>query len=403
MTAFDLVASALRAIRAQKLRASLTALGVVIGVGAVIAMLSIGAAAQAAVAARIGALGTNLVVATPVRQQVSGITQSSNVASLTYADAVALAQRAPHINATAPELTGEAQLVANGQNTRASVDGTTAEWPMIRDYQLAQGRFLTQADLSSRAQVVVLGATPAATLFPDGNAVGSSMILNGLPFTVVGVMGAKGAVGPANQDSSVWVPLTTAQVRLFGSAALRDIDIMARSGSAVGAAEREATSILRTDHGLSGAASNDFSLASQDAALSAASGTARTFTVLLAGVAAVSLLVGGIGIMNIMLVTVTERTREIGLRKALGATDRAILAQFALEAVGLSVAGGLAGVVVGIGASAAIAHFAGWHTLVQPGSVALSLGFATAVGVFFGFYPSRRAARLDPITALRYE
>ena len=393
-----------RALKANRMRSLLTMLGITIGVGAVIAMVAIGDGAQARVTNQIAALGTNLLVVVAIPPTVNGVRLPPDQAkSLTRADADAIASEVPSVAAVAPEVVKNAQVVAGRQNTNVRIDGTSPAYPQIRKYDLAQGRFFSDAEAVTGALVAVLGASTAQSLFPDGNAVGQPLVIDQIPFEVIGVLAAKGLSGPENRDAIVFVPIVAAQYRLIGSQSVSSINIEARSLALMSDAKEEITSLLSRRHAITDGAAADFSVNSQEDVLATSSGIADTFTLLLAGIAGVSLLVGGIGIMNIMLVSVTERTREIGIRKAIGATREVILTQFLIEATVLSLAGGILGVLGGIGAAQLVGVVAGWPTQVDPLVVLMAVGFSAAIGLFFGIYPARHAARLDPIEALRFE
>ena len=395
--------TASRALLANRLRSGLTLLGILIGVAAVVAMVSIGSGAQQRVNERIQSLGTNLLLVTPSKPVLNGVVQQQGtVSSLTYADAVAVVQQAPDVVMAAPEMTKRFQVVAGGQNTTTIVDGTTPEFPQVRSYRLASGRFIAEPDLTNLSTVAVLGANVAQELFPTADPVGTTVRIGNVNFLVVGVMATKGSSGPQSGDDSIWVPLTTGQQRLFGNGNLQDINFEVRNAGAMDLALAEIRQILEQQHRITGGA-DDFTIANQAALIESADSVSRTFTLLLAGIAAVSLLVGGIGVMNVMLVTVTERTREIGLRKALGATPARILAQFVTESALLALAGGFLGILAGVAAAAILARVGGWPTLVSPTSALLAFAVSAAVGIVFGLYPSQRAARMLPIEALRYE
>ena len=395
--------TAANALLANRLRSGLTLLGILIGVAAVVAMVSIGDGAQEKINGRIEALGTNLLVVSSAKPVVNGVVQQqATVTSLTYQDAIAVVQQASGVIMAAPEITRRFQVIAGSKNTTTVVDGTTPEFPLIRNYKLASGRFLAEPDIAGNATVAVLGATAAAALFPNSKAVGSTVQIGSVGFLVIGVTSSKGGTGPQNPDDVIWVPLTTGAQRLFGTSSLQDIDFEAKAKGATTIAYQQIGQILSQRHHVSGAA-NDFQIADQASLIASADSVSGTFTLLLGGIAAVSLFVGGIGVMNVMLVAVTERTREIGLRKAVGATPFRILMQFVTESVLLSLVGGSLGVLVGVAASRLLAHLGQWPTYVSPGSVLLAFAVSAAVGVIFGLYPSQRAARMTPIEALRYE
>jgi putative ABC transport system permease protein len=413
--------AALAGATANKARTSLTMLGVIIGVAAVIATVATGTGAQAAVTSRIAALGTNLLEVTPSGTAFGGIRQAAGTTStLTYTDAQAIAGQAgpggaaPDVAAVTSEFTTRVQAVAGAQNTSTQADGVMPNYLSTLNWQVAAGSFITDANLQHEAKVCDLGATVASTLFPNNpaSAVGTTISLNGEPYQVIGVMAQKGTSGGSNQDDRIFVPITTAETRLGLQAGSTNqvtaIDVIATSQNTMTPAEAEVGDLLLRLHHLSSAQQADFNILSQTALLQTVSSVSDVFTVLLASIAAVSLLVGGIGIMNIMLVTVTERTREIGLRKATGARRRDILVQFMMEAILISGVGGLLGVLAGYGLAALLpvvtaSTSSPLTTEVTGSSVILALAVSVIIGFFFGSYPASRAAALDPIEALRYE
>jgi len=399
---------ALRAIRANTLRATLTMLGVIIGVGAVVAMVALGAGARTAVARQVQNLGSNLLLVLPGSVGFGGIQQGLGAQqNLTWDDGAAIKDGVPEVDAVAAEFGRTAQVVFAGANTATQVIGVTPAYQEVRNHYVVHGAFFTDDDMKSRARVAVLGPNVVQTLFgsPDADPVGARIKVNRATFTVVGVLEVKGAsgFGGASRDYVVLVPLSTAQKRLFGVNYVRQIDIKVRSAEEMDGAVEAVGRVLRARHRILPGQDNDFHVFNQADVLGALLGISQTMTLLLGGIAAVSLLVGGIGIMNIMLVSVTERTREIGLRKAVGATRADVLLQFLVEAVLLSVAGGVLGIGVGAVGAQLLSRTLGWATLMSAQAVVLAFSFSVAVGVFFGYYPARRAASLDPIVALRYE
>lgn len=397
---------ALRALTHNKSRSFLTMLGVIIGVAAVMMMLSVGAGTQAAVTGRISSLGTNLLMIQPGNVRAGGVALSSQAQSLTMEDLEAI-RSIEGVKSVAPSLSGRVQAIVGSHNTNTSVVGTTPEYQALMNIKLSQGIFFAQPEVDQWDKVAVLGATVAQTLFPEGNPVGQTvqLVVNRTKavFRVIGVMASKGGTGFANQDDQIIVPITTAQKILFGRSTLGQINVEVNSVEQMTDVSSKITQILRIRHNIAEGKSDDFSILNQQDLLETMSSVAASFTTLLAGIASISLLVGGIGIMNIMLVSVTERTREIGLRKAIGALQRDIIIQFLLEAVILSTFGGILGIILGFGGSFLINSWGNTTTVITAGSVLLGFLFSVAVGVFFGFYPAQKAARLEPIEALRYE
>ncbi len=415
MNLFESMRVALRSLGANKLRSTLTMLGIIIGVGAVIALLSIGQGAGAAITEQIQGIGSNLIFVFPGQASASGIRAAmGSAASLTLADANALAERAccPDIASVAPVYQRSAQITGGGNNTNTPVHGTTLAYQVVRNWPIGRGRFFDQRDLESAARVAVIGTATATTLFGKSDAVGQTIKINRIPFKIIGVMTEKGGASGfgGSQDDVVFVPITTAQQRLFGSAAqtaqgaprVTIIYVSAASEKQMDAAMSEITQVLRQRHKIR-YQQDDFTVLSQKEILGVLNQITDILTLFLAAIAAISLLVGGIGIMNIMLVSVTERTREIGIRKAIGAKRKDILLQFLIEAVTLSVVGGVAGILFGSGIGALVNTTGMIKTVVAPSSVLLAVGFSVAVGLFFGLYPAARAAALHPIDALRYE
>lgn len=395
---------ALAGLKANKLRAMLTMLGIIIGVGAVIAMVSIGMGVKDKVATSIAGLGSNLLVVTPGASNAGGSRQAAGSSiTLSEKDALAIAQEVPGINLVAPAVSRSYQVVFGNQNWTTSVQGTTPDIQGIRNYNVEEGAFFTSQDVETRARVAVLGKTVADNLFNGGTPIGQTIRINNAPFRVVGVLEAKGESSGGNQDDTVIIPLKTAQERLMGITYIQNINVQATGTDVIYQAQEDITTLLRARHKLATTTPDDFTVRNMVAIMATADETTSMITALLAVVAALSLLVGGIGIMNIMLVSVTERTREIGIRKALGARYHNILLQFLIEAIVISVAGGLLGIALGIGASYVISSVAGWKTLISSLAIVAAFGFSVFIGLFFGIYPARKAALLDPIEALRYE
>jgi len=402
MNALEIVRSALEAIVANRLRSLLTALGVIIGIAAVIAMMALGNGAQQSVAAKLQGLGTNVLTVRAGQAKQGGVGRGQT--TLSVADARALTDGTQGIRAVAPETAGQFQVEVGGENANLSVTGTWPSYLEVNGFQVAAGRMFTDAEEQGGRRVAVAGALAGDALgVPSRALVGKTVEIRGVSFEVVGALAEKGGQGYANPDEAFYVPLTTAQLRLTGGDKIRSIAVQASSEADLPLAMSEIDRVLRREHRLRPGVPDDFSVRNEASLLTTVQETAQTFSFLLAGIAAISLLVGGIGIMNIMLVSVTERTREIGLRKAIGARPGDILRQFLIEALVLCSGGGLLGIAVGIGGSALLQKFAGWSMAVAPSSVVLAFGFAALVGVGFGLWPARRAAALSPIEALRYE
>jgi putative ABC transport system permease protein len=396
---------ALEGLKANKLRSILTMLGIIIGVGAVIAMVSIGMGVQNKIQNSIASLGSNLLIITPGATSPSGVrlAAGSNT-TLTNRDAQAIGRQIEGISAVAPSVSKQYQLVYGNKNWMTTVQGTTPEFVSVRNFNVELGRFLSNQEVDTRMRVAVLGKTTAENLFGAVYPVGQTVRINSAPFTVIGVFEGKGqSAGGMDQDDVVVIPLTTAQERMMGISYIQTISVQAANPESINQVQEEITSLLRSRHKLAKDMPDDFTVRNLAAVMATAEETTNTITLLLGNIAAISLLVGGIGIMNIMLVSVTERTREIGIRKALGATYRNILLQFLIEAIVIGVTGGLIGIGLGIGTAYAISAIAGWNTAISSGSILMAFGFSVAIGLFFGIYPARKAALLDPIDALRYE
>jgi len=397
---------AFEALQANKLRSFLTMLGIVIGVAAVIAMVALGRGASESVKSRIAALGTTLLTITPGQQRGGGpVASASDRAPLTLDDATAISNRAQYVLAVEPEMSRNLQVQYAAQNTNTSIVGTTPNYLEVRNYAMAAGRMFTAADDAARRRVAVLGPQVVSDLgLVAGDAlIGESVRIAGIQFEVIGVLASKGQAGFQNPDDQVLIPIQTARYRLIGNDRLRSVNVLAPTEDDIPVTMAEVQKILRREHHLVVGKDDDFQIRNQADFLTTLGETTQVFTLLLAGIAAVSLLVGGIGIMNIMLVSVTERTREIGLRKALGATQQNILTQFLIEAMVLCLMGGVIGIGLGTGASVLLKTGFGWSTSVGVSSVLYAFLFSATVGIVFGVWPARRAAGLDPIQALRYE
>jgi putative ABC transport system permease protein len=410
MKAWAAMRMALASLRVNKLRTALTMLGIIIGVAAVIAMVSVGAGAQERIAEQIRSMGSNLIVVFPGAQTSGGIRWGlGSQQTLTEEDARAIGIEVSAAEVAAPSVRGTAQTIFGNLNWSTVIQGVTPDYVEAREWPIVNGRMLGTQDVDGAAKVVVLGDTVWHSLFGDTDPIGQTIRIKKVPFTVIGVLEPKGqsAFGQ-DQDDLVLIPLSTAKKKVLGvnksnPRAVGQISVRVRDADLMGEAEEQIRGILRQRHRLQPGQDDDFQVRVLAEMFAAQEESARVMTMLLAAIASVSLLVGGIGIMNIMLVSVTERTREIGLRMAVGARGRDILAQFLVEAVTLSAVGGIMGVGLGVGVSVVIANLAEWSTDVSFQAVALAFAFAGIVGVFFGFYPAQKASRLDPIEALRYE
>jgi putative ABC transport system permease protein len=401
---------ALRALRVNKLRSALTMLGIIIGVSAVIAMMAVGAGAREQIAAQIRSIGSNVIIILSGSTTSGGIRiGSGSILTLTEDDATAIGREVPAVEAAAPTMRGTGQVVFRNQNWSTVIQGATPEYLVVREWPVVSGRDIMPQDVDGAAKVVLLGQTVAGNLFGDADPVGEIIRIKNVPFTVVGVLAAKGqsAFGQ-DQDDIVLIPLSTAKRKVLGVSqanprSVGAILIRAWEPEGIPEAVEEITALLRQRHRLQPWQDDDFTVRNLSEVFAAQEESARTMSLLLGAIASVSLLVGGIGIMNIMLVSVTERTREIGIRMAVGARERDILTQFLIEAVTLALIGGIIGITLGVGGSALLSLLAQWETLIAPQAILLAFLFSTVVGVFFGYYPARKAASLDPIEALRYE
>ncbi|MCJ7483311.1 MAG: ABC transporter permease [Thermodesulfovibrionales bacterium] len=397
-----------KALKRNKMRSALTMLGIIIGVGAVIAMIAVGAGAREKIASQISSMGSNLIMVLPGATTAGGVRMGSGTQpTLTLNDAEAIQKECPAVSEVAPILNGVAQVVHGSQNWATGVIGTTPGMLTVREWPLDSGRSFTQQDVRNATKVCLIGKTVVDNLFGDDDPIGKVVRIKKVPFTVIGVLSVKGQSPQGqDQDDAIHVPVTTAQKKLFGTAfpgMVRTIMVKARSTGDLASAEKQIIELLRQRHHIGQKQENDFTVRNLTQAMQTAEQSANVMGLLLGSIASVSLLVGGIGIMNIMLVSVTERTREIGIRMAIGAKTWDIRLQFIIEAMTLSLIGGIAGIIAGISSSKLISMFAGWTTIVSPFSILLAFGFSGLVGIFFGFYPAYKASLLDPIEALRYE
>jgi len=393
-----------QSILKNKMRTLLTMLGIVIGVGAVIVMVAVGNGAQTMIKQQISSLGTNLIIVMPGSGVVGGANQGAGTFNkLTVADAEKLKRDGTMLSAVSPVVSTRTQVIGGSGNWRTTINGVSTDFLTIRDWSVTSGSFFEDADVKAGRKIAVIGATVATNLFPGTDPVGAQIQIGHVPFTITGVLAAKGQnAGGQDQDDVILMPYSTAQNRLSGNVRIGQILASATNADDIAAAQEEIKGIMRESHRLDGA-DDDFTVRNQTEIAQAATSTTKVMSGLLAAIASISLLVGGIGIMNIMLVSVTERTREIGIRMAIGARGSDVLTQFLVESVAMSVLGGLVGLAAGYGGAALLGHITGWTTSTPPSAVAIAVGFSAAVGVFFGFYPARKAAALNPIQALRYE
>jgi putative ABC transport system permease protein len=394
-------------LSANKVRSGLTMLGIIIGIGSVIAMVSIGQGAQTSIEENINSIGSNLIMVTPGMQRGPGSMVSSGrgaAKSLVQEDADSISKDIMNIKAVAPEASGRYQVTTKGTNTNTSVVGTTEDYPSVKNIETEEGYFITEQNVKSLSKVAVIGPTVRDDLFGESaSAIGQTIKIKGIQFKIIGVTKSKGGTGFGSQDDMIFVPLSSAQKFLIGGSYLSTINVQAENTEVMTQVQQDITNLLISRHNISDPTSADFSVLNQSDIVSAASSVTNTFTALLAAVAGISLVVGGIGIMNMMLTTVTERTREIGLRKAIGAKKRDINMQFLYEAVLLTFCGGVVGVILGWIVSFIFDYFGIIQTDVSLFSVALAFGVSAVIGIVFGYYPAKRAASLNPIEALRYE
>jgi len=399
---------AARALRLNLMRSFLTMLGIMIGIGAVIVMVAVGSGATKQIADQIATMGSNLILILPGSTTSGGIRAGGGSApTLTFEDVKAIQSECPAVALAAPELRGTAQMVAGNMNWSSLVTGTTPALLSIRDWRLAAGREMTSSDVDTAQKVCIMGKTVAENLFGDDDPIGKQVRIKGVPFLIIGLLERKGrSAQGTDQDDVVYVPITTAQRKILGNAfpgMVGPVLVQAASQEQLAQAESEITSLLDQRHHMSATKERDYTVRNLSEILAVSQQSAKTMSLLLGAVASISLIVGGIGIMNIMLVSVTERTREIGIRMAIGAKERDILLQFLAEAVLLTMLGGFIGITLGVGGAFAISGFFGWPTLISGEAILLAVAFSSGIGIFFGFYPARKAAGLNPIDALRYE
>ncbi len=397
-----------RALRVNKMRSALTMLGIIIGVGAVITMVAVGTGASQQIAAQISSMGSNLLIILPGSTSSGGVRMGAgSQPTLSLSDAEAILNECPSVADDAPMLGGVAQIVAGHLNWSTGVNGTTPGYLNVRDWDLTSGRSFTQQDVRGATKVALLGQTVASNLFGDQNPVGQSIRIKNVPFTVIGLLAPKGQSAQGqDQDDTVLIPVTTAQKKLFGTqfpGMVRIILVKARSSEDLAPAEQQIDELLRQRHHIGQKQDNDFTVRNLTQIMQAAEQSTKVMTLLLGAIASVSLLVGGIGIMNIMLVSVTERTREIGIRMAIGAKTWDIRLQFIIEALTLSLIGGILGIIIGVSTAVILSSVSGWPTVVSVLSILSAFGFSGFIGIFFGFYPAYKASLLNPIDALRYE
>jgi putative ABC transport system permease protein len=398
----------LRALRVNKMRSALTMLGIIIGVGAVIAMVAVGTGASRRISEQISSIGSNLIIILPGATTAGGVRMGAGTQpTLSIGDAEAILKECSAVANVAPVLNGVAQVVYGHQNWSTGIVGTTPNMLDVRDWRLSAGRPFTEQDVKSATKVCLLGQTVVENLFGEEDPIGHIVRIKNIPFTVIGILERKGqSPSGQDQDDTIYVPVTTAQKKLFGTTfpgMVRTIMVKAKSLEDLDRATRQITELLRQRHRIGPKQENDFTVRNLTQMMQAQEQSTKVMTILLGAIASVSLIVGGIGIMNIMLVSVTERTREIGIRMAVGAKTWDIRLQFIIEAVTLSLIGGIVGIIIGVTSSKIISTMAGWPTVVSPFSILLAFGFSGLVGIFFGFYPAYKASLLNPIDALRYE
>lgn len=402
MTTKDIIHETYTALSANKVRSGLTMLGIIIGISSVIAMVSIGQGAQTSIKESIQSIGSNLIMVYPGAQRGPGTQVSTGRGasrSLVTADAEAIKKEISIAQAVSPELSGRYQVTSKGTNTNTSVVGVTPDYPAVRNLEIEEGDFVG----SNLTKTAVIGPTVKSDLFGENDAIGQPVRIKGIEFKVIGVTKAKGGTGFNNQDDMIFIPLTSAQKFLAGDDYVSTISVQATSDEVMADLQQQVSDLLLARHNIKDAANADFSILNQADIVATASSVTSTFTILLGAVAGISLVVGGIGIMNMMLTTVTERTREIGLRKAIGAKEQDINRQFLIEAIALTLIGGVIGIILGCAISLAVSYSGVLKTTISLGSILLAFGVSAGIGILFGYYPARRAAKLNPIEALRYE
>jgi len=402
MLILDLFKMAIRSLISHKLRTFLTALGIIIGVASVISMISIGEGARQQTLSTISKFGTNIITIKPGNKKSRHVS-TGKVDTLMLKDATFIEQNVPLITGVAAQVYRSAQLKFGNKNTNTTVRGTGKNYRRLANFEMQKGRYFNQQEINVAKRVCVLGATVVKNLFEEVNPLGKTIKVDGKNFMVIGITEPKGALSWFNPDDQIFIPVTTAQKRVFGMNHIQSIDVQASKIEDLEVIKEDITQVLRIRHNIANGKENDFYVQNSSQWLNSWGDAAKTFTYLLGGIAAISLMVGGIGIMNIMLVSVTERTREIGIRKAIGAKKKEILEQFLIESVLISFLGGGAGVLLGMGISEIVSNIGEWETIVSTQSILLAFGFSVGIGIFFGFYPANKAANMNPIEALRYE
>ena len=402
MLILDLFKMAIRSLISHKLRTFLTALGIIIGVASVISMISIGEGARQQTLSTISKFGTNIITIKPGNKKSRHVS-TGKVDTLMLKDATFIEKNVPLITGVAAQVYRSAQLKFRNKNTNTTVRGTGKNYRRLANFEMQKGRYFNQQEINVAKRVCVLGATVVKNLFAETNPLGETIKVDGKNFMVIGMTEPKGALSWFDPDDQIFIPVSTAQKRVFGMNHIQSIDVQASKIEDLEVIKEDITQLLRIRHNIANGKENDFYVQNSSQWLNSWGDAAKTFTYLLGGIAAISLMVGGIGIMNIMLVSVTERTREIGIRKAIGAKKKEILEQFLIESVLISFLGGGAGVLLGIGISEIVSNIGEWETIVSTQSILLAFGFSVGIGIFFGFYPANKAANMNPIEALRYE